>query len=150
MNRGIALLAAAALFASGLAVGALGAHLVYAEKITSRMEPPMPIGRMFGPWIERELDLTATQRNQVRAILDQSRSEAEAIRKELGPKLGEVNRTTTEALAEVLTPEQLDKMTRWMDRRGRFERRFRGEGTGNRGPRRPRSPRSPGADEPGT
>ena len=124
MSRGAAVLVAAALFASGLAVGALGVHLFYAQKIAHAAGPPMPVGPMFERWLLRGLDLSEEQRREIRGILDQSRSEAELLRAEIGPRLQEMNRQTAEAISEVLTPEQRrvfeEQMARWERRQRRF------------------------------
>lgn len=120
----MAILVAAALLASGLAIGALGVHLFYAQKIASGDGPPMPVGPMFEPWLIRRLDLTATQRIEVRAILESSRAEAEELRREVGPRLERMNRQTAAAISEILTPEQREKMDEQMARRERRRRRF--------------------------
>ncbi|MFQ5525301.1 MAG: hypothetical protein ACE5GX_03490 [Thermoanaerobaculia bacterium] len=140
MNKALAILAAAALFASGLAIGALGVHLFYSQKVTGAASPPMPVGPMFERWVVRYLDLNKEQRGQVREILEHSRIEAEELRREMGPRLEMLNRQTTEAIAEVLTPEQRAQFERFMERRQRRRHGFRGEGPphGRRPDRRPR------------
>ncbi len=125
LNKGLAILVAAALLASGLAIGALGVHLFYAQRIAGGGRPPMPVGPMFEPWLVRRLDLSETQRVEVRTILERSRAEAEELRREVGPRLERMNRQTAAAISEVLTPEQREKMdeqmARWEQRRRRFE-----------------------------
>lgn len=128
MNKGMAVLVAAALFASGLAIGALGVHLFYAQKIVSVGGPPMPVGPMYERWLVRHLDLNQEQRELVREILDRSRTEAEDLRREMGPRLHAMNRETTEAISEVLTSEQREKLAQFMARQERRRRGFRGEG----------------------
>ena len=124
MNKGLAILVAAALLASGLMIGALGVHLFYAQRIARGGGPPMPVGPMFEPWLVRRLDLSETQRVEVRTILERSRAEAEELRREVGPRLERMNRQTAAAISEVLTPEQREKMdeqmARWKQRRHRF------------------------------
>ncbi len=125
LNKGLAILVAAAHLASGLAIGALGVHLFYAQRIAGGGGPPMPVGPMFEPWLVRRLDLSETQRIEVRTILERSRAEAEELRREVGPRLERMNRQTAAAISEVLTPEQREKMdeqmARWEQRRRRFE-----------------------------
>lgn len=124
MTRGAAVLVAAALFASGLAVGALGVHLFYAQKIAHAGGPPMPVGPMFERWLLRGLDLSEQQRREIREVLDLGRSEAEELRAEIGPRLQEMNRRTAAAIAEILTPEQRrvfeEQMARWERRQRRL------------------------------
>lgn len=125
----MAVLVAAALFASGLAIGALGVHLFYAQRIASVAGPPMPVGPMFERWLFRHLDLSERQRTEVREILEQSRAEADELRREMGPRLRMMNRRTADAISEILTPEQRKKMEELMARREQRQRRFRpGEG----------------------
>jgi Spy/CpxP family protein refolding chaperone len=125
----MAILVAAALFASGFAIGALGVHLFYAQRIASVAGPPMPVGPMFERLLFRQLDLSDQQRVEVREILERSRVEADALRREMGPRLQTMNRQTAEAISEILTPEQREKMEELMARRQRRQRGFRpGEG----------------------
>ena len=124
-SKGMAVLLAAALFTSGLAVGALGVHLFYSQRISGLGGPPMPVGPMFERWLDRSLDLSERQRREVGEILRDSRSEAEELRREMGPKLHAMNRKTIESIAEILTPEQRERfdeqMQRWQRRQRRFE-----------------------------
>lgn len=134
----MAILVAAALLASGLAIGALGVHLFYSQRIVSAGGPPMPVGPMFERWLVRRLDLSDAQRDEVREILDRSRIETDELRREMGPRLQAMNRRTTEAISEVLTPEQREKLEEFMARQERHRRGFRGEGPpGRRRGRRP-------------
>ncbi len=136
----MAILAAAALFASGLAIGALGVHLFYAQKIATVGGPPMPVGPMFERWLFRHLDLSERQRVEVREILERSRAEADELRREMGPRVRIMNRRTAEAISEILTPEQREKMEELMARR---ERRQRGLRPGEGGPPERRFGRRP-------
>ncbi len=52
------------------------------------------------------LDLSAGQRRQVDAILDQTRHEAEALRRRVVPQAEAIMEGTNLRLAEILTPEQ--------------------------------------------
>lgn len=141
MNRGLAILAAAALFASGLAIGALGVHLFYSQRIMAPPGgPPMPGGPVFERWLLHRLDLTAEQRDRAREVLEASRLEAEGLRREMGPKLHALNRRTSEALAEILTAEQRRRMEEFMEQRQRRQRRFRGRGGPPRERHLPRRP----------
>lgn len=133
MNKGLAILAAAALFASGLAIGALGVHLFYAQKIVRAVGPSMPLGPMFERWVIDRLDLSDEQRLGVREILDRSRGEAEALRHEMGPRVQAMNRGTMEAISELLTPEQRERFERFMARQERWRREGRRERPFGRG-----------------
>ena len=139
VHKGMAILVAAALFASGLAVGALGVHLFYSARIVGAGGPPLPVGPMFERWLLRELDLSESQRHEVREILERSRAEADELRREMGPRLQAMNRRTTEAVYDVLTPAQRDKLDELMARQERRHGGFGGDGPppGRRFGRRP-------------
>lgn len=139
MNKGAAILVAAALFASGLAVGGLGVHLFYAQRIVGAGGPPMPVGPVFERWLLRSLDLSDSQHREVREILEASRAEAEELRHEMGPRLGALNQQTIEEISRVLTPEQRRAFTEQMQRWERRQRSFapHEEPRRRRGPRRP-------------
>lgn len=131
MNKGVAILAAAALFASGLAIGALSVHLFYSQKVVRSAGPPMPIGPMFERWVLGRLDLSEEQRHEVEEILDRSRAEAEELRRDVGPRLMAMNRETVEAISEILTDEQRERLEELLERQ---ERRRRPRGRRGRGP----------------
>ncbi len=143
MNKGIAILAAAALFASGLAIGALGAHMVYSQRIERPTAPPMPVGPMFERWLTHNLELSERQRDEVREILERSRREAEALRRDFGPRLRAMNTETMEAISEVLTPGQRARLQEFMSRQERRRERFRGEGPPSDRRRGPATRRTP-------
>lgn len=121
----MAIVASAALFASGLAVGALGVHLFYSQKIVAAGGPPVPIGPGFERFLVHRLDLDDEQRERARVILEDSRFRAEELRREMRPRVRAMNQEAAEALAEILTPEQQAKLTELMERREQREHRLR-------------------------
>lgn len=137
MNKGVAILAAAALFASGLAIGALGVHLFYSQKIVRAGGPPMPVGPMFERWVLGRLELTEEQRHDIGEILEHSRAEADELRRAIGPRLQSMNRETVDAISEILTPEQRERLDELLER---HERRRHPRGRPGRGPGRGRRP----------
>ena len=58
MSRGVAILAVCALFLSGVAIGALGMHLYYAERLMRPGEPPAMAGRFLSGHLMQRLDLS--------------------------------------------------------------------------------------------
>ncbi len=94
----------------------------------------MPVGPVFERLLFRHLDLSEEQRKRAREILEASRVEAGAIRREMGPRLQEMNRRTADAIAEILTPEQRERLEELMVRQEHRRRRFQGDGP-PRGPR---------------
>ena len=143
MNRSTSLLVVAALFLSGVAIGALGMHLYYWQTLGSsprggfmRWQGPTP---MVMGWMERELDLTAEQREAIRDIVADSMRRGGEMRDEMRPRVEELMRETSDRIAAVLTEEQRRRYQELRDRRGRhFERGFLGP-PGGRGPMRYRS-----------
>lgn len=109
MNRGWALLSVAALFLSGVAIGALGMHLVDGHR-----EPPGPPGppvprRVVMDELGRTLDLTPEQRDAVGRLLDESRREGDEMRRELRPRLEAHLAETERKLVDLLTPAQRER-----------------------------------------
>ena len=143
MNRSTSLLVVAALFLSGVAIGALGMHLYYWQTIDSRqyggfMRSPSPGLKMMG-WMEHELDLTAEQRDAMREILADSMRRGGDMRNEMRPRVEELMRETSDRIDAVLTEEQRRRYQELRQRRGQhFERGFLGP-PGGRGPMRHRS-----------
>jgi len=115
----------AGLFLLGILVGALGTHLWYAQRLLpaaleAREGPPGPghgpgRGQGHGPGpfflerLQRQLDLTAEQRRQVEAILEESHREATALHEEMLPRVRAQLEQTRQRILEVLTPEQQER-----------------------------------------
>lgn len=138
MNRSASILVVAALFLSGVAIGALGMHLYYWQKLGARGPGgPMPHGPMMIGWMERELDLSPDQREAIREILADSVRRSGELRHEMRPRIEGLMRETSERIAEVLTTEQ---RRRYEELRSRQRQRF---DSGFLGP--PGGPRRPGA-----
>lgn len=134
MKRWQALLALAGLFVVGVVSGGLGAHLYYARALERPPGPPPFFAGPHGWLLDRELDLTAEQRRQLREILADSRREAEALRRDLAPRLREVMERGDERIRELLTPEQRERFDELRRHHRRRSERFFG---GARGRHRP-------------
>ena len=59
--------------------------------------------------LDRELGLTAAQREQIDAIIRETRQEVARLREELGPRFRDVRLRTRARIREVLDPAQRDK-----------------------------------------
>ncbi len=81
--------------------------------------------------LERELDLTPTQRAQIQAMIPRHIAEFDSVRRAVEPQVEAVLQRSWEEVAALLTPEQ---RTRWQE--------LRAEG-GPPGGGRPGSPRPP-------
>ena len=150
MNRTVAVISVAALFLSGLSIGALAMHL-YHEGRSVEGVPPVggPPHRGFLLSLERQLDLTPEQRDQLRAIHEEVRREFENFRRDLRPRLERQMDETRDRILAILTPEQQERFKRIESRhRGHMGRFFLGEGRpGGRG-RRHGPPSDPPPDIP--
>jgi len=128
MKRTIAFTCVVGLFLLGILVGALGMHLYYAQKF------PPPGSRGGGPRemagsfhierLERRLGLTPDQKRRIDDILVDSRAEADAMRRELGPRVRAHAESVRERIREVLTPEQRDRFDQMRRRERRHADRF--------------------------
>lgn len=128
MSRFAAIVAAVALVLSGIAIGALGTFLVLDRHHRPRgplppqlPPPPAPFSREM----EARLDLTDNQREQIHTILRESRDQAEAIRRELRPRIDKHLEETRAKICALLTPEQRTKFEEMVKNdRKRAERAF--------------------------
>ena len=136
MKRWQALVALAGLFVLGVVSGGLGAHLYYARALDRPPDPPPFFGGPVGPRLERHLELTAEQRQQLGEILDQSHREAEALRRDLAPRMREVMERSEQRIRELLTPEQLERFEELRRRQRHRSDRFFGGPDRRRGQRR--------------
>jgi Spy/CpxP family protein refolding chaperone len=83
-----------------------------------------PGARGIQSFLGRELDLTAAQRDSVRAILERSRPKLEAIWRDVRPRVDSVRSTIDSEIAAQLTPTQ---RTRFEEIRRRMDERFHRE-----------------------
>jgi Spy/CpxP family protein refolding chaperone len=148
VSRWAAFASVAALLLSGIAIGALGMHLIEERRASPPPFGHPPHGRAAIDHLERELELTAAQREQMEAILDESWRAGEEIRREVRPRLDRHIAETEQRIREVLTPAQrsrFDALRR--EHRVRADRLFLGP-PGPHGPHGPHGPprASPGVD----
>ena len=138
MNKSIAFVAVLGLFILGILIGALGMHLIYSQRFPHPPDPHMGDamhGRVFFERIERQLDLSAEQKEQIGQIMMESREAGRAMHEEMLPQVHELMYSTRESIREVLTPEQRRRFERLMSRHRREAERFflgRGPGEGRR------------------
>jgi Spy/CpxP family protein refolding chaperone len=119
--------AALVIFVLGFAAGAL-APSAYRAWVRDRSQGGQ------GDRIEKmssDLKLSPEQKEQVRQIFGETRTQLEALRKESEPRFAEIRRQADERLQKVLTPEQWEQFRRQHEenrsRRGRRGRQ--GDGT---------------------
>jgi hypothetical protein len=114
MSRFVAVAAAISLVISGIVVGALATYLIL-ERPGSHAgspgmwrppPPPPPHPPPFTREMESRLGLSDDQKKTIHAILEDSREKADAIRRELRPKLESQLDATRKQIAEALTPDQ--------------------------------------------
>jgi Spy/CpxP family protein refolding chaperone len=98
-------LAVLLIFAVGFVAGALTMNVYRARHLAAA--PENHRGR-FERMME-QLNLTAEQRDQVKAIFDDARTQLGEMRKESRPRFRAVREQTQERLRNVLTPEQWEQ-----------------------------------------
>lgn len=106
MRRITAVAAVTAVLVLGFVVGVLVTHLFYASRIGRPGGLPGYAGQFFADRLEYRLDLTPGQRAEIDRILEESRREADALRRRVHPQVVGVLERATERIVEVLTPEQ--------------------------------------------
>ena len=127
-NNWLVRAAALAIFVLGFAAGVLAPSAYRAWVRERRSDGP-------GDRIEqmaKSLNLSPEQKEQVRQIFGESRTQLEALRRESEPRFAEIRRQADERLQSVLTPEQWQQLRREREEnRSRRGRRGRsGEGGG--------------------
>jgi|GEM_PF-1680544 len=157
MKQTAAIVSVVGVFLIGILVGALAMHLYHVERGTwagpAAPGEPGPVGMPVRPdapeppfarRMERLLDLTEEQKQEIRSIVEESRERADAMREEMRKPVRELMEQTRQSILQVLTPEQQETFRKFSTReRRRAERVFLGDGPPRPG-RRPRPPRRTG------
>ena len=143
MRRITAIAAVGALFMTGVLVGALATHLYYAQRVVRPHSPPMAMaGRVFSRQLERSLDLSPSQTEQVREILRRSHDEAARLRRETFPRVRQIMEDAAAEIEAVLDEEQRERF-RELRRRQRSRAEEMLLGPPGRGPGRGPGPGGP-------
>jgi Spy/CpxP family protein refolding chaperone len=128
------------------AVGVLAGIAIERVRI-ARSAPPAPPFGMGQPWAEghmpmmfRELDLTPEQRQQIGAILQESRPRTQEILREMLPRLRAVTDSVRDEVRAVLTAEQAARLDSLMAEMRPRQGQMRGAMPGRRGRRGPPPP----------
>ncbi len=149
MKQTSAMVSVVGVFLIGILVGALGMHLYHAEKAGLRPgDGPGPDfrrqgGMIFAQRLNRLLELTDEQREEIEAIRHESRFHSEEMRREMEPVVRQQMEETRHRIMEVLTPEQQKRLQQLGIRERRMVERFllgergRPGRPGLRGERRP-------------
>ena len=128
MKRWVAWLAVVGLFLVGIVIGAVGSQIYQARPTAppwaargGRDHPPRHL--RFLHRLERRLDLTDEQSRRIAAVLEESRSEGAAIRREVAPRVEAQMRRARERIEEILTPAQREEFHRMVRRNRRMAER---------------------------
>jgi hypothetical protein len=91
----------------------------WAVRRASPGPPPVPFAaERILHRLDRNLDLSEPQREQVRQILERRRASLDDIRREMRPRIEAERRATAAEIERVLTPEQVREFRRIRDRGG--------------------------------
>lgn len=126
MNRPTALGAVFAVFLVGVLGGVAGARFFYAQELEAKAERVPFLAPHYIGHLDRGLDLGPEQKEQIDQILREAHQEAEALRREVRPRIHQLMEEARESIKAVLTPEQLQRFEelpihqrRWRGPRGR-------------------------------
>jgi hypothetical protein len=124
------------LFFSGIVIGASGAWVYLERRTVDELAAPRPkLERFILKKLDRELNLTESQREQVAKILCRTHSELIELKRQNRPAKDEIIEQGLTSIKTVLTPEQQQKLDTLHDklkeRRHRRER-MREEHRGDR------------------
>ena len=122
MRRSSAAAGVIALFLAGVAVGALGTHLI--SRHGMRSGPAGFSHRMMMTDLYRRLDLDADQRRQVDAIFADSHRETAALWREVRPRVEAVIERTQNRIALLLNPRQRQEFERYRREHSEHMRMF--------------------------
>jgi Spy/CpxP family protein refolding chaperone len=122
MRRSSAAGGVIALFLVGVAVGALGAHLVSRHGL--RGGQPGFSHRAMTDDLYRRLDLDANQRRQVDAIFADSHRETAALWREVRPRVQAVIERTQNRIVPLLNPRQRQEFERYRREHSEHMRMF--------------------------
>ncbi len=149
MKRSSALFLVLGVLVVGFLVGIVATHLFYAQKFRKAGSVGSMASDFFAHRLERDLNLDTSQREQIDAILEETREAADELRFEIRPRIALLMEDAAERIDAVLTEEQRARFEELRERhRGRSEHFFLGpprRGPKGRGPpwrdrRRPASP----------
>lgn len=105
-------------FVLGVALGALTAYLAAGRVWGAR--PPGESHRekraRMVEQLSRDLNLTADQRRQLEAILNDMGSKYQALHEQMAPQSEQIRRQGREQIRAILTPEQRPKFEEFMNR----------------------------------
>lgn len=140
MKRVTAFLAVLAIVLLGFLAGVLGTHLFYAKRLQRAGSFSVMASDFFAQRLDRELNLSAEQRAEIGEILEETRIEADSLRNDLRPKIGELMEAASVRIMDLLSSEQRDRFTQLRERhRSRADHFLLGP-PGSRGPRGPGGP----------
>ena len=126
MRRAAATISVLALFLMGMVIGAFGMHLFERHHLPWHMPVHGDRMRTSGPphfpphaieEIEKQLELTPEQSEQVHRILAHGRLRAEALRHDVAPQVHAQMQETHRQILEILTPDQRRHLEQLMPRR---------------------------------
>ena len=125
-----------AVFAMGLAAGVLMGRRMGPPPRPGAAGPPVrgglpPPDRLIER-LDRDLQLSADQRQRIESILEARRPRIEAVQREVIARAEREQREMQAEIRGVLTPEQQERFDRWLAQRGRS-----GRGRGGMGPMGP-------------
>ena len=134
MKQTAAFVSVVGVFLIGILAGAMAMHLYHAETGAwppagrpgfDRPGPPQPASRPpFARSLEKTLNLSAKQQEEIGAILEESREKSVAMRHELQKPVRELMEETRKAIHDVLTPEQQERFLQLSRRERRMAERF--------------------------
>lgn len=112
------------IFILGAASGGLGVHIYYKscgetyQRFDRKAREEMLLNRL-----DRRLDLDDRQREQVRALIAETRTEIKNIKNQYRPQMKAVIEKSKAKMRQLLRPDQLEKFEKYMAERKAMHRR---------------------------
>ena len=111
-TRGRAIVLIIVVFIVGAAFGFTLNGLLQDDLLSSKRRPASTA--RIVKWLDKELDLSARQRQQVTPVVERTLAEMREVRQAYRPKIVEIREQAKSSISELLTPEQREKFNRLM------------------------------------
>ena len=110
------------MFLFGASAGVLVTHKIYQQKMEKIIgDEPRTMREVIVQRLNHALDLDATQLEQLRTIVKETRSEMKDLRKQIRPQIEEVLARSQAKIRAILHPDQLEKYEQIISERRKRE-----------------------------
>ena len=132
-SRGRAIVLIMLVFVVGAAFGFALTRALTDDSLSSKRRRPATA--RIVKWLDKELDLSASQRQSVTLIVGKTLAEMREVRRAYRPKVSEIEERAKANIRELLTAEQTERFNRLMAELEKRRRERRARRAGKLGPK---------------